>query len=679
MSAAVAPLKATFAIPVIYQETSMLGAPVTNGPTYSETLTVVWTYMPGNFAGGTGALAGGLPAPFGASAPAGATVAVSTSGITGTLNGNYDNQTYDVAITFNTSLTGPASAVTAVGGRFDVAPVTVGHVTGEATGTVVFGPAAGGTDLLSYTGGQNANWADARSWADLTSGSISAAAAPASGNAVTINGTASGLYLVVNGPGAAASAGVTNQVSLSGGTFSVGAVTVGAAATGGSLAVGGGARLTGSTLTVSNGKLDAVGGAVALSGLLTLAAGPGGTANALDAGNGSVVQAAGLAMSGGTISIDGASSVEVGLAGGAAAGTLTVDAGASLTGTGSAGAVTDNGLIAAQGRGLTVGGADAGLQLGYVDGSGKLQVGAGATLDLLAGSAATTSISFAGATGTLRLHNGSLGTGMIGGFVQGDDIAVSGGGVVATGAAYQAGSNGAGTLSLLNGSAVVGTLTLAGSYTGQSFNVAQGASGGYDVTLSAAAPPPAAFAYTDQTANVSGTLAGTVYTGPVAGLQQQFIWGSADGVNITAGTGNVFLHGNAGNDALAVTSGTNVLDGGLGSNFLVGANGADGGADTFFVDGRGGGVTWSTVSNFHHGDAATIWGFTGASAWSWTALDGAQGHQGATIHSELGGPGSGVNASITFASVSLLDAQSKFSVSTGSVDGNPYLYLAYTG
>ena len=44
-------------------------------------------------------------------------------------------------------------------------------------------------------------------------------------------------------------------------------------------------------------------------------------------------------------------------------------------------------------------------------------------------------------------------------------------------------------------------------------------------------------------------------------------------------------------------------------NFWIGGNGADGGADTFFVDGCGGVVTWSTIVNFHHGDMATIFGF----------------------------------------------------------------------
>ena len=124
----------------------------------------------------------------------------------------------------------------------------------------------------------------------------------------------------------------------------------------------------------------------------------------------------------------------------------------------------------------------------------------------------------------------------------------------------------------------------------------------------------------------------------------------------------------------------NVLDGGTGSNFFVGAAGSDGGTDTFFIDARASSPTWSTLTNFHHGDAVTLWGFQGGkSAMTWAASDGTANYKGATIHAETNGAGTGVNGSVTFAGVSLADAQSKFTMSTGSVGGNPYLYLKYTG
>ena len=221
----------------------------------------------------------------------------------------------------------------------------------------------------------------------------------------------------------------------------------------------------------------------------------------------------------------------------------------------------------------------------------------------------------------------------------------------------------------------VQTPVVGGQFTAANFVTING------VTVSQTAPPAAnSFLYTDAAAGMSGQTRGDAYTGPVAGLQRQYIWPGTDGVAIAATTGNVFLHGGAGDDALSVSSGSNVLDGGTGSNFLTGATGADGGTDTFFVDGRGGGVTWSTVVNFHHGDAVTVFGFqAGVSTRPWTASDGVQGYQGATIHSELGGTGTGVNASVTFANISQADADAKFTVLTGQVGDAPYLYIAYTG
>ncbi len=53
------------------------------------------------------------------------------------------------------------------------------------------------------------------------------------------------------------------------------------------------------------------------------------------------------------------------------------------------------------------------------------------------------------------------------------------------------------------------------------------------------------------------------------------------------------------------SAGSNVLDGGLGSNFVTGATGADGGTDAFFLDGAAG-TTWDTIANFHPGDSATL-------------------------------------------------------------------------
>ena len=189
-----------------------------------------------------------------------------------------------------------------------------------------------------------------------------------------------------------------------------------------------------------------------------------------------------------------------------------------------------------------------------------------------------------------------------------------------------------------------------------------------------------AFAVTEAATGQDAQTNGDAYAGPVAFLQRQFIWSGTNGIVVSASTSDVFLHGGSGDDALAVQDGHNVLDGGTGSNFLVGGTGAGGGTDTFFVDGRSGGNTWSTIVNFHHGDTLNLWGFQpGTSTVPWTADDGTAGYTGATIHSELAGAGTGVNASATFAGLTMDDVQNKLTVSTGTVAGQSYLSVAYTG
>jgi Ca2+-binding RTX toxin-like protein len=136
-------------------------------------------------------------------------------------------------------------------------------------------------------------------------------------------------------------------------------------------------------------------------------------------------------------------------------------------------------------------------------------------------------------------------------------------------------------------------------------------------------------------------------------------------------------------DALQVTTGSNVLDGGAGSNFLFGGDGADGGFDTFFLDGRGGAVTWSTIVNFHPGDQATIFGFhPGVSTRPYTASDGVGDYRGLTIHSELSGQGTGINASLTFAGIDQSTADAHFTFTTGTLapdtpNATDYMLIQY--
>jgi hypothetical protein len=175
-----------------------------------------------------------------------------------------------------------------------------------------------------------------------------------------------------------------------------------------------------------------------------------------------------------------------------------------------------------------------------------------------------------------------------------------------------------------------------------------------------------------------GTIAssGSVYAGPVSGVQSQYINPTADGLNITASSPSWFIHAGAGNDAIVVTSGTNVLDGGTGSNFLTGGSGTD----TFFVDDRNAGADiWSTIAGFHKGDAATIWGITPqGSSVSWQDNQGAAGFTGLTLHATAPGK---PTASMTLAGYSQADLQNgRLAVSYGvdSSSGSAYLYVAAT-
>jgi hypothetical protein len=191
------------------------------------------------------------------------------------------------------------------------------------------------------------------------------------------------------------------------------------------------------------------------------------------------------------------------------------------------------------------------------------------------------------------------------------------------------------------------------------------------------------FSYTDASTHASGGDNGTAYTGPVDYLKHEYIWGGHDGRAVSTSVGNVFIRGGDGDDAIAASSGSNVLDGGGGSNFLVGGHGDDGGSDRFFMDVRGGqtgGQTvWDTVVNFHRDDSVTVWGYKdGTSGMSWSENEGADGYKGATLHIETNGSGTGVNASVTFAGLTVADAQS-LGMSTGNLGGNDYLALHRNG
>ena len=132
-------------------------------------------------------------------------------------------------------------------------------------------------------------------------------------------------------------------------------------------------------------------------------------------------------------------------------------------------------------------------------------------------------------------------------------------------------------------------------------------------------PPPAngaeQFLVTNVTTGVSDWETGQAYSGPVTGVSNQFISVSTDNLNITATSPGSFIHTGAGNDAINVSQSTfsktapgavNVLDGGSGSNFLVGNAIA---SNEFFLDDRTPtSPTASTIVNLKQGDSVTIFG-----------------------------------------------------------------------
>jgi serralysin len=123
---------------------------------------------------------------------------------------------------------------------------------------------------------------------------------------------------------------------------------------------------------------------------------------------------------------------------------------------------------------------------------------------------------------------------------------------------------------------------------------------------------------------------GSPYTGPVSGLQWQYLYPGTNSENTAVSSDNWFLVGGPGNDAIRAFGGRNVLDGGTGSIFLTGG----GGTDTFFVDAiKPSGDIWSSINNFHGDDDVTVFGVDpGKDMLQWVDNQGVPGYTGLTLH-----------------------------------------------
>jgi hypothetical protein len=161
------------------------------------------------------------------------------------------------------------------------------------------------------------------------------------------------------------------------------------------------------------------------------------------------------------------------------------------------------------------------------------------------------------------------------------------------------------------------------------------------VTLDAAFS--ALFKFTDTATGEASLLLGTAYSGPVGHVQRELL-GTAGGEAVGGTTANDFVNALGGDDAVSAGNGADVVDSGLGSNFLTG--GADG--DVYFLDGRGGVTTWSTITDWGAGEQLSVWGYRpGISRITWVASDGVEGFKGLTMHGDLNGDGT-IETSVTW-------------------------------
>ncbi len=161
-------------------------------------------------------------------------------------------------------------------------------------------------------------------------------------------------------------------------------------------------------------------------------------------------------------------------------------------------------------------------------------------------------------------------------------------------------------------------------------------------------------AYTVQ-AGLTSYVLPDLYSGPVAGLQYQVL-GSATGETILGTGRNDFLNLLGGDDAVDAGAGNDIIDGGTGSNFLTGGPGID----IFFVDGRGGTDTWSTIADWQAGEQLSVFGWKpGISQALWVDSAGAEGFQGVSMFADLDGNGQ-IDTSVTWTGKTRADLPGPF-------------------
>jgi hypothetical protein len=134
--------------------------------------------------------------------------------------------------------------------------------------------------------------------------------------------------------------------------------------------------------------------------------------------------------------------------------------------------------------------------------------------------------------------------------------------------------------------------------------------------------------------NVSTTVLPTFFTGAESlNLHYQMIDPNPGAIIVGSTLNDFVVLQGGGNKAVDGGLGNDVIDGGVGSTFVSGG----GGSNTFFLDGRATGISWSTITDFQlDQDRATIWGWKqGVSrVAAFEANGGAAGFSGLTLHFE---------------------------------------------
>ena len=355
------------------------------------------------------------------------------------------------------------------------------------TTPVAAGPASAGTatpDAYAWTHGGSGAWGVASNWQDLTTRSA-ATIAPGINNFVTLTGLGGTAYQVVSGPGNAAGLTLAGNTTLRG-AVNVGTLVVGSTSVAGALCIAAGTVVNAGVATLLDGPalINGAGATLNVAGALTLGGPATGfdysfVSNTLTLSGGAAAQVDSLVLVAGplitnAVNIDSASTLEIGAAGNAASGMLTIDAGKLLVGSGTIRAVNgivDQGIILTQAGTLRI--------AGPISGTGQVLIGAGGTLDI-SGSTGVDSVAvmFTSTTGTLLVGAGAgqpTQRGTIGGFLLGDTIGYVDPLNTLTDVVYQAGAAGKGTLTLKSGPLSLGSLSIAGDFTGYSFQVTPGA------------------------------------------------------------------------------------------------------------------------------------------------------------------------------------------------------------